>query len=189
MTVRDAWGPFQENELRDPEVARSATTIQCYLECFKCQGLPEWGDRFRDEVKTVSVEKWLRPLKSLAPATKTKIRNHMSALFSHCIRWDIYDKPNPIAEVRQSAKRQRDPDILETDELQCILSHIDQDIIRVIASVAASSALRRSEVRDLKWRDLDFNSQWFNLRRGMVRKDETNLKRQAFRKGVPMLPE
>jgi len=52
-----------------------------------------------------------------------------------------------------------------------------------------TAAARRSEVRGLKWCDLDFNRQWFNLRRGMVRKDETNLKTQASRKGVPMLPE
>jgi integrase len=55
--------------------------------------------------------------------------------------------------------------------------------------LAATSALRRSELRGLKWHDLDFDRLWFNLRRGLVRKDETKLKTKASRKGVPMTPE
>ncbi len=54
---------------------------------------------------------------------------------------------------------------------------------------AASSALRRSELRGLKWADLDLENLWFHLRRGLVRKDETNMKTRASRKGIPMLPE
>jgi hypothetical protein len=140
MTVGEAWAHFQANELRDPNVDRSPTTIQSYLDYFKAHIIPKWGDVPLDEVKSVAVERWLRSLtkapapprkvaigetkpatpkdtvpKPLAPASKAKIRNHMSALFSHCIRHELYTKLNPIAPVRQSAFRQRDPDILMLD--------------------------------------------------------------------------
>jgi integrase len=58
-----------------------------------------------------------------------------------------------------------------------------------MVAVAAASALRRSELRGLKWADLDFGKLWFNLRRGLVHKDQTKLKTKASRKGVPMMPE
>jgi integrase len=81
------------------------------LDYFQSQILAAWNDTALDDVKAVAVEKWLRSL-DLAPGTKAKIRNHMSALFSHCIRHELYTKLNPIASVRQSAVWQHDPDIL-----------------------------------------------------------------------------
>src|SRR6185437_3245536 len=107
----------------------------------------------------------------------------------HCIRWELYGKANPIEKVRQSAKRVKTPITLTIEEIASILYHIDSEAIRVMTAVAAGSALRRSEVRGLKWKDLDFTGLWFNLRRGLVRKFESNLKSEASRKGLPMLPE
>jgi integrase len=54
---------------------------------------------------------------------------------------------------------------------------------------AAATALRRSEVRGLKWRDLDLEGNWFNLQRGLVRKHVTKMKTEASRRKLPMLPE
>ena len=59
---------------------------------------------------------------------------------------------------------------------------------RLPSSVAAASALRRSEVRGLKWADLDLDKCWFNLQRGYVSKSETKMKTKASRKGTEMLP-
>lgn len=187
-TVSDGWGHFQLHELRDPDVGRSPTTIKNYLAYFKVQILPTWKDVPLDDVKSVAVEKWLRSL-DLANGTKAKIRNLMSALFSHCIRHELYDKLNPIASVRQGSVRQSDPDILTIGEMKAIINGIDSEVIRVMVAVATASALRRSELRGLKWADLNFESLWFHLRRGVVNKDETKLKTKASRKGVPMNPE
>jgi integrase len=187
MTVGEAWGHFQANELRDPNVDRSPTTVRSYLDYFKSRILPNWKDVALDDVKSVAVEKWLRGL-ALAPASKAKIRNHMSALFSHCIRNELYGKLNPIASVRQSAVRQHDPDILTLDEIRSIINNIQQPAIQIMVATAAASALRRSEVRGLKWADLDLHACWFNLQRGYVSKDQTKMKTRASRKGVEMLP-
>lgn len=50
--------------------------------------------------------------------------------------------------------------------------------------VAATTALRRSEVRGLRWNDVDFDGAWLHLRRGVVRMDQIKLKTLASRKGV-----
>ena len=75
----------------------------------------------------------------------------MSSLFSHCIRHELYSKLNPIASVRQSAVRQRDPDILTLGEIRLILGNIEPQAIKIMVATAAASALRRSEFRGLKW--------------------------------------
>ena len=65
MTVAEAWGHFQANELRDPDSDRSPTTIHSYLDYYKTHIIPKWGDVPLDEVKSVAVERWLRSLENL----------------------------------------------------------------------------------------------------------------------------
>jgi integrase len=55
--------------------------------------------------------------------------------------------------------------------------------------VAATTAIRRSELRGLRWADVDFEGLMLNLRRGLFRKKETSMKTKASRKPVPILPE
>ncbi|WP_263367958.1 N-terminal phage integrase SAM-like domain-containing protein [Edaphobacter bradus] len=111
ITILEAWEHFQAHELRDPDVDRSPTTIDLYLINFRAHIIPRWGDTFLTDLKAVDVEKWLRSL-AMAPATKSKLRNHLSALYSHTIRHEMYDRMNPIKSVRQGAKRVKIPDFL-----------------------------------------------------------------------------
>jgi integrase len=189
MTIGEAWGHFQAHELRDPDVGRSHTTIACYQNYFSSQILPRWKDVPIDEVKPVAVEKWLRSLTHLAPASRAKIRNHMSSLFSHLIRHELYTRLNPIASVRQGAVRRSEPVVLTVDEIRSILDNIEASAVRVMVIIAACSALRRSEIRGLKWSDLDLENGFFKLRRGFVSKGATAMKTEASRKDMPMLPE
>ncbi len=47
----------------------------------------------------------------------------MSALFHHAMRYEWIER-NPIKLVRQSAKREKVPDVLELHELQLLLSKL-----------------------------------------------------------------
>ena len=78
--------------------------------------LTRWGSVRCDQVKPVAVEEWLDSIKR-AKATRARIRNLMSALFHHAMRYEWVEK-NPIKLVRQSAKRERTPDVLEWAEIQ-----------------------------------------------------------------------
>jgi integrase len=199
VTVGQAWGDFQKNELSDAEIDRSATTIEIYESNFARYILPAWRDVPLEDVTPAKVEKWLRSLmssaplkKPLAPATKAKIRNQMSCLFSHARRHQLFfprEGINPIRDVRQGAKRQTIPDILTLAEIRKILAGIDLFPVRLMVLVAATTALRRSEIRGLQWRDADLDALWFNLQRGAVQKHITKMKTEASRKGIPMMPE
>jgi hypothetical protein len=80
---------------------------------------PRWGEKWLSDVHTVEVEEWLHSL-PFAPATKSKIRNIMSAVFNHAIRYE-WMHHNPITKVRASAKRLREPDVLTPAEFAALV--------------------------------------------------------------------
>ena len=94
--------------------------------------LPRWGDLRIDQVKSVAVEEWLDSIKR-AKGTRAKIRNIMSAIFHHAMRYEWVER-NPIKLVRQSAKRERTPDVLEL----CGTSTSSQQVGRPRAHVGSS---------------------------------------------------
>lgn len=144
---------------------------------------PKWGTCSLSEVRTVQVEAWLGTLK-LSNGSRAKVRNIMSALFAHAMRWEFFDR-NPITLVRQSAKRQRTPEVLTADELNALLVELT-GIYWVMGYVAATTGLRVSELLALKWQDCDFEAGEIRLSRGIVRQHIGQMKTEASRKPVPM---
>jgi integrase len=203
MTIGELWGRFQKDRFHDAtdaaevedEDALSPTTIQNYKDNFKLCILPKWNDVLLEEVRPFKVKEWLRTLtatrtrKKLAPASKAKLRNQLSALFSFAILHDLYTASNPIEPVKQSAKRLRKPVVLTIDRVGSLLNKLPQPIHRITIFIAAASALRRSEIRRLKWADIDFESAWIHLRRGVIRKMQSRLMTEASREGLPLQPE
>jgi integrase len=204
MTVDEAWGHFQLHELRDPEIGRSETTIDNYLTLFRAHIIPQWGSTPLEDVEAVAVERWLRSLRTvasprktpgsttqephpLAPASKAKIKSGMYSLYQHAIRHKLCGV-NPIDTVRQGSKRLKKPDVLTLDEIRALMAAIPNPAIRFAVLVAGVTGLRRSEVRGLKWCDIDVNAHWLTPTQGSVRKHITNLKNHASGEMIP-IPE
>ena len=73
------------------------------------------GDFGLDQINPVAVEEWLDGIKR-ARATRAKVRNFMSVISQRAMRYESLDR-NHIQLMRQSAKRERVPDVLELAEL------------------------------------------------------------------------
>jgi integrase len=136
-----------------------------------------------DQVKPVGVEEWLDGIKR-TKGTKAKIRNLTSALFSHAMRYEWLDR-NPIKLVRQSAKRERIPDVLELTEIQLLLSKLGVRE-RTLALLDAATGLRVSELLALRWRDVDFDSLQLNVTRSIWHQVVGDCKTEASAKPVPL---
>jgi site-specific recombinase XerD len=99
------------------------------------------------DVRTIAVESWLRQLRRkdgevMANSSKAKIRNVMSVLFNHAIRYEWLEQGrNPIKLVRQSTLRQRTPTVLEPHELQNLLSQLESPF-RLMVLLAVTTGLR-----------------------------------------------
>jgi integrase len=160
--------------------------------------LPQWGKMELRSIKTVAVEQWLKtlantrvsPSKPLAGASKGKIRDAMSSVFNHSIRWEFTDR-NPItgpvrgSGVRVSSKRERTPDVLEVNEMQRLLEAL---AIRERAMVFLDMALglRRGELAGLKWEDVNFEDLYVNVTRSVVEQQVGNTKTEVSKKPVPI---
>jgi integrase len=145
--------------------------------------LPRWGDHRLSQVKSVAVEQWLGSIER-ARGTKAKIRNIMSALFNHAIRYEWADK-NPIKLVRQSAKRERIPAVLELHELQSLLAKLAVRE-RTLVLLDAATGLRVSELLALRWHDVDFENLEISVTESIWHQVLGVCKTEASAKPVPM---
>ena len=182
---------FIETELSAKASWRSQATKIIYAEFLKRWIRPNWGTTNIRDVRTVGVENWLRQLRRvdgdpLANATKAKIRNLMSLLFNHAIRYEWLDQgKNPITFVRQSAQRKTTPEVLEAGEIQSLLSQLESPF-RLMVLLDVTSGLRRCELLALKWSDIDFIEMKVNITRSIYHRVVGNCKTEASRKLVPL---
>ena len=170
---------------------KAHSTQEGYKNYLTLHVIPQWGKYSLSAIKSVAVESWLRTLNRLdgnaaSPATKTKIRNLMSALFSHAIRHE-WAATNPIKSVRTSSKRLRTPDILTPGELEALVLELPQRE-RVMVLLASSTGVRRGELIALRWGDVDFESKQANVNHSVWRNVEGDAKTEASRKPVPIHP-
>ena len=182
MTFKDLVDHYRQTELlAENKTQKTRTTYLVYLRKWI---LPKWGSEYLHNIKPVVVEKWLRSLVGLSNGSRAKIRNIMSGLYSHAIRYEMADR-NPITAVRQSSKREQVPAILEIAELHRLFEAL---ALRERAMIVcdALTGLRRSELMGLKWQDLDFIGRRINIVRSAVDQAIGKCKTEASRKPVVM---
>jgi integrase len=179
---------------RSPDAAdedrKSYSTQVTYEGYLKKWILPRWRVCRLTDIKATEVEKWLKSLcfpktgVPLARGSRAKIRNIMSALYSHAIRWEWTEK-NPITSVRQSAKRQKAPDVLTPEEIMAFLKELP-DPLRTMVELDAFTGLRRGELIGLRWQDVDFENLVLHIRRSVVAMVEGAPKTEASLKDIPL---
>ncbi len=181
QTVSDLAAHYRKYELTSDK--KAFATIESTSIYLSNHIVPKWGDVWMSDVRTVEVEQWLHSL-PYAPATRSKIRNIMSALFNHGIRHE-WTHRNPITKVRASAKRLREPDVLSPAELSALIAELPLRE-KAMVMVAGSTGLRRSELIALTWNDIDPLLIQVNVLRSCVRNHFGDTKTEASRRPVPL---
>jgi integrase len=92
---------------------------------------------------------------------------------------------NPITSVRQSAKREKTPDVLTAEEIVAILTELPNPL-RTMIELDAFTGLRRGELIGLRWEDVDFEQLILHVRRSVVAMVEGAPKTEASKKDVPL---
>ena len=182
---------YIDKELGERSDWYSAATKIIYRDYLRVWIRPHWAPLNIREVRTVAVEEWLRQLRRkdnnpLANSSKAKIRNLMSVLFNHAIRYEWLEQgKNPITHVRQSAARQKDPEILSPEELRALISQLESPF-SVMVLLAATTGMRRSELLALQWRDIDFENLLIYIRRSIFAGIVGKCKTQNSNKPLPL---
>jgi hypothetical protein len=151
---------FDQRELCLGNTWRSYSTKQIYKVYLRRWIIPRWGEHLLSDIRTIEVELWLRSL-PIARSTCVKMRNVMSVLFNHALRYEFFDR-NPIRLVRQSAKRRSTPVVLTPGEIRTLLEGL-KIRERTLVFIAASTGIRQSELFALKWGDIDLSAGTMNV--------------------------
>ena len=87
--------------------------------------------------------------------------------------------------MRQSAKRQRTPEVLETVEIQRLAQELNS-CFRLMVILDVTTGLRRGELFALKWSDIDFSNLLLDVQRSIYLGKVGNCNTEASRKPVPL---
>jgi len=183
-TLTDLINHYKKYELTEASGKRSSTRegyqfiLDLYVE-------PRWGSVRLERFRAVDVEQWLRSL-DFAPSTKAKIRNVMSAVFAHGVRYEFV-LHNPIKSVRCSTQRLREPDVLTPEEFNLLLRELPQRE-QVMVLIAGTTGLRRSELIALRWQDVDFKTLQLSVKRACVNGRIGETKTRASSRPMPLHP-
>jgi integrase len=169
-------------ESNDRKRKKTKKVYECNL---KNHIVPRWGDYELLEIASVEVEEWLDELK-MAPSSRAKLRNQMSTVFRHGIRWGwVGQHENPIALVRCSSKRLSTPETLTAEEFRSLFGKLP-DRERAMGIVCATAGLRISETLGLKWADIDFVKGQANVLRSISDGEVGDCKTEVSQQPVPL---
>ena len=191
ISIGDLIDHYVQTELSVEAGWHSHATRTVYRYFLKKWIEPHWGEVALRCVRTMAVEHWLRRLQRadgtpLADTTKAKICNIFSVVFNHAIRCEWLEQGrNPITLVRQSAKRMRVPEVLESRDIQALLIQLDSRS-RLMVTLAVTTGLRRSELVALRWGDVNFSDLTISVQRSIYRGTIGSCKTEASRKPVPV---
>jgi integrase len=164
---------------------KTKKTKEVYESNLKNHIIPRWGSCQLRDILNVEVEEWLESLK-LAPSSRAKLRNQMSAVFRHGIRWGwIGQHENPIAMVRVSARRLKTPGTLTAEEFRALFAKLPNRE-RAMGTICATTGLRISEALGLRWADVDFEKGQADVLRSVVDGAVGRCKSEVSQQPVPL---
>lgn len=165
---------------------KAYSTKKGYESYLKNWLVPRWGDYALARMENgiaVYVEEWLGTI-TRSRGTKAKIRNIMSAVCTHAIRYG-WMTTNPIRAVRQSAKRERIMVPLTAEELQRLFAELGPRE-RTLVLLDVPTGMRRGEVLATQWCDIDFGKKTLNIRRSIWQQHLGPAKTEESEKVMPL---
>ena len=175
------------------EMPERHSTNMAYRSYIETHIRPKWADwplrKLSSKGSPFTIEQWLKSLE-LAPKTKGNIRNVMAVIFNCAMRWGLLDLGvNPVALVRVKgvSRRQAEPRILNSDEIQGLISTL-ADPCRTAVILALSTGLRCSELFALKWLDFKWEQLTVLVRRAIVDGVVGEVKTKYSQSGLPLDP-
>ncbi len=173
-TLREFACRFEQDHI-DPYL--KPQTAKHYKSSLQRFILPALGDRRLDDISTADVQRLHNSLKT-TPCAANFARCVLSCLFTKAEEWDVTTRRNPTTRVQRFEERAVER-FLSPDEREALenvllaagsippgrLGHIGRDAVWAIRLLALTG-LRRDEIRDLRWEQVDW-------RQGVLRLPDT----------------
>lgn len=115
-----------------------------------------FAGKYLYEITPLMVEKFkIERSKEVTPATTNRGLACLRSMFNKAIRWGRFEGVNPVKGIEFFKENNQRLRFLEKEEIARLLSNSDVHI-KAIITVALNTGMRRGEILNLKWHDLDF---------------------------------
>ena len=193
-SIGASFGEACEEWLRyvEHDRGRARSTISDYRGVVSHALLPEFGAETPLQRITVDrIDSYRARLVGEGRLSNRTINKHLvllNGIFRRAQRvWGI--GVNPAAAVdRQPVRRTGDFDVLTPAEVEALARSAESEQDAALFVTAAFTGLRMSELRALRWRDLDFSKRLVHVRRGFTRWELGDTKSHKVR-SVPMIDQ
>ena len=122
--------------------------------------VPYFGDKLISRITHQMVDnyKTARLKEGASPKTVNHELTSLSHMFTMSVRWEYIDK-NVVSSVERFKCPQKARRVLNQEEINLLLEFASGSHIFPIVMTALHTGLRKSELFNLKWSDVDFNQQ------------------------------
>ena len=124
--------------------------------------VPFFGERFLSEITTEMVERYKAHRKeAVSVASVNRELALLKCMFNKAITWG-YANANPVRGVKLFKENNWRTRFLEKEEIGRLLSS-SPTTLRAILIVALNTGMRKGEIQNLKWRDVDFERSYITV--------------------------
>lgn len=118
---------------------------------------PYFGDNYIFEITPQMIEKYkISRLKTVSPATANRELSTLKNMYTMAIKWN-YVNTNPVKDVRLFKEPPGRTRYLKPEEIKSLYSACSKKIYPIIVT-AINTGMRKSELQNLLWSDIDFKN-------------------------------
>jgi len=115
-----------------------------------------FSGRLLQEIASLDIEKFkAKTLTEVSPATTNRCLALLKSMFSKATTWGKFNGPNPVKGIKLFREESR-LRFLEKEEIATLLKYCN-GYLYLIVTVALHTGMRKSEILNLKWHDVDFS--------------------------------
>ena len=164
--IEKTWKSFQEEYSQYSKTNKKSSTYQFDSYILKVFNEDNYIQSIQDLTPKL-LEQWKSCLftRGLKPSTINRYLGLLKAMGSKAYEWGYVPenryltvKPMRIIETKEDEKIVYSPDDIKKIQKSC-----ETEYQRVLVDIAFYSGLRRSEIQNLKWEDIDFDNDIINV--------------------------
>lgn len=106
-------------------------------------------------IDSKQIEKFIYPIFSKSQSSASLYLKTLKAAFSKAVEWE-YIKSNPFNRVKLPKVKTKFPVFVNDQELNLILSEVNEEYLKSFYKIALNTGLRANELCSLTWKSIDF---------------------------------